>query len=84
MAILKSDYSVSLCPFSKKRSKKKMNKELDNKKSISVEDPRLLTIKVSKMLFLKNIVWPHLVSQRILMIPVLYTNLLSHQCNMFR
>ena len=30
MAILKSDYSVSLCPFSKKRSKKKMNKELDN------------------------------------------------------
>ena len=25
-----SDYSLSLCPFSKIRSKKKMDKELDN------------------------------------------------------
>ena len=27
---IKSDYSVSLCQFSKKRSKKKIDKELDN------------------------------------------------------
>ena len=30
VAILKSDYSVSLCQFSKKRSEKKIGKELDN------------------------------------------------------
>ena len=30
MAILKSDFSVSLCQFSKKRPKKKIDKELDN------------------------------------------------------
>ena len=30
MAILKSDFSVSLCQFSKKRPKKKIDKKLDN------------------------------------------------------
>ena len=30
VAILKSDFSVSLCQFSNKRPKKKIDKELDN------------------------------------------------------
>ena len=30
VAILKSEFSVSLCQFSKKRLKKKIDKELDN------------------------------------------------------
>ena len=30
VAILKSDISISLCQFSKKRPKKKINKEPDN------------------------------------------------------
>ena len=30
VAILKSEFSVSLCQFSKKRPKKKIDKELDN------------------------------------------------------
>ena len=30
VVILKSDYNISLCQFSKKRLKKKIDKELDN------------------------------------------------------
>ena len=40
-SVVESDFSVSLCPFSKKRSKIKMDKELDNTRKNVSDNPSM-------------------------------------------
>ena len=53
VAISKSDFSVSLCQFSKKRSKNKIDKELDNKETVQREG------SIKKLEFLRYSGWVH-------------------------